>query len=234
MEDKQIAAIVLGVVLLSAIGGLALVLGPSTTGEISSYQKLPHYGGVSDQPDPHTQYLVIDEGVCKRVIERYTTFLSWVDHACQELNHGRQKREADCRYQAELEAETKCRPAPVFANIRPPEFLTGMVPVDPLGCASLAENYDFVLQQTLENSEAPKQTIAMVNPCTGKAEPAQRQSLNAAGPLREYARTAFVSGDVSGYVTGETDKPGELRYTRCTLGKARVIVSGVPVCNTLD
>jgi len=234
MEDRRPAVAVFAAILLIALGSIvAFFFSGTTTGSVSTYQQVQHVGGVQNQPDPHTQYITIDDGMCTLVQERYVTFLTRVDRLCQEMNHGRQKREADCRYQAELEAELKCRSAPVFENVRPPEYLTGMIPVDPLGCAVLAEEYDYVLLQTFERAGTPEQTIAMLNPCTDTAEAATRLSLDAEAPLREYVRTAFPDGSIMGNIAGEDDAPGKVRYVRCSDGTARVVVSGVPMCNTL-
>ncbi len=124
MESNNTVALLLGALLLVGVFGLVAMFNPSSVGLVSAYQHVQHTGGVEEQPDPHTQYITIDEGVCNLATQRYTTFLTWVDHQCQELNHGRQSREASCRYHGELDAEVICRPAPVFENVRPPQYLT--------------------------------------------------------------------------------------------------------------
>lgn len=235
MEDTRNTAIVLGAVLLLAAGAIAaFFLTPGTTGQISAYQQMPHQGGVENVPDPHTQYITFDESLCNLVLTRYATFYTWVNHQCKELNWGRQKRQADCRYDAELKAETMCRPAPVFANVRPPRFVTGEVAVDPLGCAGLAENYDVILQSTFARAGTRAQTIAMVNPCTSAAEAATRHELSPEAPLRDYIRTFFANNDVTGMIAGDETGHGEVRYVRCNDGRARVRVSGTPICDTLS
>jgi hypothetical protein len=218
------------VVLMAAAGVVVFFSSPASTGSVTTYQPVPLQGGVQNRPDPGTQYLRIEAPMCEQDL---VTILTWIDFACEKANPGRVRRKADCRYKAELDLNLKCRTAPVFANIRPPRYITGEVAVDPLSCAVLAENYDFVLQQTLARSQTPQQTIAMINPCTDTAGAAMRQTLLAEAPLREYVRTAFPDGSVAGSIAGEEDRAGQVRYVRCADGTARVVVSGVPVCNTL-
>jgi hypothetical protein len=232
MDPKVNGRLFLSAIALIAVVGIIMSMHVSTTGQVSAYQHIPHSGGVQDQPDPHTLYIQIDEGVCQLVQERYTTFLTFAEKRCREMNPGRASREASCRYHAELDAEIICRPAPVFESFAPPKYLTGEVAVDPLGCAALAENYDIVVQNTL--NDAPKQTVGIVNPCTGGVEAAVRQVFSPSGPLREYSRAAFAGGDVAGSVSSESTGDSNVRYVRCAAGAARVIVSGVSVCNTLS
>lgn len=233
MENKPAVTVFAAILFIAAAGLVAFWINPGLTGSVTTYRQLPLFGGAQDLPDPHVQYFPIDEGVCKLVRERYTTFLTRVERRCDELNPGRPKNQGLCRYQAELDADILCRPAPIFENIRPPQYITGEVAVDPLSCASLAENYDLILQQTLERADAPRQTIAMINPCSDRTEAATRQQLDVAAPLRQYARAVFPDGDVLGSTSDEANEQGEVRYVRCANGVARVIVSGVSVCNTL-
>jgi hypothetical protein len=227
-------SVVFAAILLLALGGVGLAaMRGDLTGQVSTYQQIPYIGGVQSAPDPHTQYFIIGDGFCDKYITNPAGALRLIDRQCQELNHGRQKREGDCRYQAELEAELTCRPAPVFSTMEQPRYLTGMVATDPLSCAGTAENYDIVLRQAFERAKTPLQTIAVINPCTAQAEAANRQTLAVDAPLREYVRTAFVDGDVMGHIAGDEDVQGQVRYVRCNAGQARVIVSGVPVCNSL-
>jgi hypothetical protein len=233
MDAHRWISVGLGLLALVVIGGFVSFFSPpSITAGVSTYQQVPLFGGVQNVPDPHTQYLVIDEGACSLYRNRPTTFLTFVDEHCRVLNPGRQRREADCRYRAELEAETRCRPAPVFSNVQPPEFLTGAVAVDPLSCAGLGENYDFIVGRSVASAKV--QTIAMVNPCTGKAEVAARQEFVGDVPLRTYRRSIFESGDVLGDVVEPSGLQSDVHYVRCIGGSARVVVRGVPVCNTLD
>ena len=246
MEEKHVAVLVLGAIVMIAMSGVAFfVTSPEFTGSVSTlqqmgagrthgaYSPLVLGGGVRNQPDPHTQFINVDDGVCKLYLKKPVTFLTWVNHQCRELNWGRQKREADCRYQAEIDAEIICRQVPVFANVQAPQYITGEVPANPLACASLAENYDFVLQQTMSRERPPLQTIAVIDPCTGVAGTATRMNTKDRPPVRSYTRTSFPNRDVMGEIIGASNELGQVRYLLCTDGRARVIVSGVPVCNTL-
>ncbi len=233
MENQRILGSVLSAAaMLSFIAIIIALAPPSSTGGVTTYRELPLYGGVQDRPDRGVQYLTIDPGLCYLYVTRPATFFAKVDRLCQENNHGRQKNEAMCRRQADLDAQGKCitgpwRPGTLTGRV------TGMIPVDPLSCAELAANYDAVVQQTLDVFESPQQTIAMVNPCSGGAGVATRSVAAPEGPLREYARVAFPTGDVTGSVAGE-DAEGDVRYVHCADGSARVVVSGVAVCNTMD
>ncbi len=233
MEEQHSTALVLSLISLIAVSGVIVFFSsPELTGS-STYQPIPLAGGVKGQPDPHTQYINIDDGVCRLYVAKPVTFITWMDHECKELNHGRQKREGDCRYQAQLEVDLKCRRAPVFENLQPPQYITGQVPVDPVSCSTLAANYDNILLQTSARERPPLQTISLINPCTGSAEAATRQAWTAIAPLRDHVRTVFSKGDTMGYVDGETNAQGNIKYVNCVNGASLVIVSGVPVCNTI-
>ena len=234
MADYRAMTVVLAAVLLLALGGIALVtFSPSYTGGVSAYQQVHGFGSIENAPDPHTQYIAFDEGVCSLVQQRPVTFRTWVDRQCETLNPGRQKRKGDCAYQAMLQGATICRAAPVFGNILPPQYLTGKVAANPLECAGLADQYDGVLQQTFDRAETPGQTVALINPCSGAEETAIRQTYSPESPLREYSRAAFDSGDIAGSITGDENGQGEVIYVRCVTGTARVTVSGTPMCNSM-
>lgn len=123
MEDNRVIVLVFCLVLLVAAGGIVMVLSSSSTGMASIYQKLPGPGGVENQPDPGTGYVLVDEGVCRLAQERYNSFLTFVQLQCKRMNPGRLKREGDCRYQAQLDAQLKCLSAPVFQNVQQPQML---------------------------------------------------------------------------------------------------------------
>jgi hypothetical protein len=234
MGENRLGLFLLGAVLLIALAGVFTALLPAFTGQVSAYQQLrpfPEIGGVAKTPDPHTQYIVFDEGLCKRVDRQDVAFENWVIENCARLNPGRQKRKGDCIHDALVRAATECTPAPVFENIRPPVMLTGRIVVNPLDCANLAKNYDIIVQQTAESSFA--QTIALINPCTGSAGTAARQSISLDYPPRDFVRAAFASGDLAGHVTSQENTQGNVQYVRCIDGSARVIVSGTILCNTL-
>jgi hypothetical protein len=233
-QNRAMTMIFAGVLLLALTGVMFSSFSPDITGQVSTYQQVPLQGGVQNQPDPGTQYYVLNEGFCKRYATNPAGAIRSIDRACQELNHGRQSREAACRYQAQRDAELDCRPAPVFGNVQQPMYLTGMVTNDPLGCANLAGNYDSVIQQTLERAETPAQTVPLLNPCTHEVAAASRQMFEADAPLRTYARASFADGSFTGYVQDEGDAEGDVRYVSCPDGTGRVFVSGTSVCNTLE
>jgi hypothetical protein len=142
MEDKHVIALVLGFVLLVAIGGLAIVFSSSSTGMLSmdqysagytqisnpattqqpAYQQMPGLT-ITNQPSPHTQLMPIDDVICALAQQRPATFETFVWRQCKYLNPGRQSREGECAYQAKLDAQTKCLAAPVFQNIQQPTTL---------------------------------------------------------------------------------------------------------------
>lgn len=236
METKHIHATMLCAVLLIAAAGVVLFFKSSATGEYAVYPSFgPAYGGASEFPDPHTQFITFDEGVCRIYREQPGMFENWVfNKACPNLNPGRQARKGDCYHDALVRAATECRALPVYtAALQPPQFLTGQITADPLQCAALAENYDVVITSTAEAAGVPLQTVAMVNPCSGTAQPAVRLDYNPGTPMSQYIRTAFQDNDVAGFIVGGEDQQGEVQYVRCNDGTARVSVSGVPICNTL-
>lgn len=241
MDNQRILSSVLPAIAVLAFLTIIIALAPpSSTGGVTTYREVPLIGGVKERPDSHVQYVRIDPGLCYLYGMRPATFYAKVDHLCQESNQGRQKNEALCRRQAELDAQGQCitgpwRPGGITDRTVDSEGrVTGMVVVDPLACADLAENYDAIVQQTV-HEEAHPQTIALANPCTNAAEVATRTAWSPESPLREYARVVFQGGDVTGSVRGgEEDQAGDVRYVRCANGEARVSVSGVAICNTLS
>ena len=122
MEEKNIILTILGAVLLVAVGGMAIVFSSSSTGMYSIY---PQTAGnqIVDMPDPHTQTIAMDEGVCQLARARPATFETFAQRQCDYLNPGRASRQGDCMYQAKLDAQTQCISAPVFANIQQPSYL---------------------------------------------------------------------------------------------------------------
>ncbi len=240
MNNQRILGSVLPAVAVLAFLMIMIALAPpSPTGGVTTYREVPLIGGVKERPDPHVQYVRIDPGLCYLSVTRPATFYTRIDSICQESNHGRQKNEAMCRRQAELDAQGQCitgpwRPGSITGSVDSEGRVTGMITVNPLACADLAEDYDAVVQQTV-SEVAPPQTIAMINPCTSAAEVATRTAWNPESPLQEYVRVAFQGGDVAGSVRGgEEDQTGDVRYVRCVNGEVRVSVSGVAVCNTLS
>lgn len=229
MEDRHVSAMLMGFVFILALSGVVVVLKSGVTGHVATYQQNPHYGGTAGNPDPGTWYVHADESWCQMDI---TGVLGLVERLCRKGNPGRVQKEHFCRLHAEQYYIHLCTPAPSFGDTTP-RYITGEVSLDPLGCASLAGDYDVVLQQTFERSRIPAQTIAMMNPCTDVVEAATRYSMASEYPMREFARTAFADGSVLGHSIGDENAPGNVRYVRCSDGTARVIVSGVPVCNTL-
>ncbi len=123
MEERSIVLMILGAVLLVAVSGLVVTLTSSTTGMYMVYPPLPLEGGVANEPDPDTQYMVVDDGVCALAQKSQATFLSFVQRQCRTMNPGRVKREADCRYRAMLDAQRYCFSAPVFETLQQPQFL---------------------------------------------------------------------------------------------------------------
>ncbi len=123
MEERNIVLMILGAVLLVAFVGMVVIFTSSTTGMYMIYPPLPMEGGIVNEPDPGTQYMVVDEGVCALARSSYSTFLSFVQRQCRTMNPGRQKREGDCRYQAQLDAQINCVSAPVFQTLQQPQFL---------------------------------------------------------------------------------------------------------------
>lgn len=237
METKHIHAVMLAAVLLIAAAGVVVFFKSSATGEYAVYPSLGgQYGGANEFPDPHTQFITFDEGVCRIYREQPQMFELWVlEKECRELNHGRQARKADCYHDALVRAATECRAYGVTTSlsVSVPAFLTGQITADSLQCASLAENYDVVVTSTAESANTPQQTVAMVDPCTGTAQAATRLDYNPGAPMREYVRTAFAGNDVAGFIEGDESGQGEVRYVRCNDGTAKVVVSNVPICNTL-
>ena len=235
MEDKHIHAVMLAVVLLIAAAGVVVFFKTSPTGEYAVYPSIGGgYGGATEFPDPHTQFITFDEGVCRIYREQPQMFELWVmQKECRNLNPGRQARKGDCYHDALVRAATECRAYPVTTSLQLPQFLTGQITADPLQCASLAENYDVVIEQTAESSGASKQTVAIVNPCTGAAEAATRTVYTPGAPMPQYVRTAFAGNDVAGFISGDENGQGEVRYVRCNTGVAKVVVSNVPICDTM-
>jgi hypothetical protein len=140
MEDKHVMALILGFVLLVAVGGLAIVFSSSSTGMFSMAQRgdtqisddptaqhpvYPQLPGntIINQPSPHTQLMPIDDVICALAQQRPATFETFVWRQCKYLNPGRQSREGECAYQAKLDAQTKCLAAPVFQNLQQPTTL---------------------------------------------------------------------------------------------------------------
>ncbi|MEM2916149.1 MAG: hypothetical protein QXT19_02220 [Candidatus Woesearchaeota archaeon] len=123
MEERGIVLMILGVVLLVAVAGLVITLTASTTGMYMVYPPLPLEGGIVNMPDPDTQYMVVDEGVCTLARKSPSTFLSFVQRQCRTMNPGRAKREGDCHYKAMLDAQLYCFSAPVFQTMQQPQFL---------------------------------------------------------------------------------------------------------------
>ena len=238
MEDKKILTTVWPVAALLLFAGLIIVLAPpSNTGMYgATYQPLGN--GVQNAPDPNTQYVSIDTGLCYLFVSRPGTFFSKVSSLCREANPGRAQKEAFCRRRAEIDASMKCITGPwgpggySEGGVLEPS-VTGMVPVDPLGCARLAEQYDIVIMQTLGRAQPPKQNTAMINPCTGQAEVAERSSYSPNAPMRDYSRVNFISGAILGSVNSIEGQQGDVNYVLCADGTARVTVASVSVCNTL-
>ncbi len=123
MEDKSVMLVILGAVLIVAVGGMIVTFSAAKTGMYMIYPPLPTEGGIVNEPDPDTQYMVVDAGVCALAQKSHSTFLSFVQRQCRTMNPGRAKREGDCRYQAQLDAQINCLSAPVFENLQQPQFL---------------------------------------------------------------------------------------------------------------
>ncbi len=122
MEEKNIILTILGAVLLVAVGGIAIVFSSSSTGMYSVYPQSPG-NQIVDMPDPHTQIIPIDDGVCQLARTRPATFDTFVQRQCDYLNPGRASRQGDCMYQSKLAVQTECLSSPVFANIQQASFL---------------------------------------------------------------------------------------------------------------
>jgi hypothetical protein len=236
MNDKRVATAILSAVLVIAAAGVVVFFKSSATGEYAVYPNIGgQYGGVGNNPDPHTQYITFDDGVCRMYREQPQMFENWVlAKQCPLLNPGRQARKGYCYNDALVRAAVECRASPVQTVLQPPQFLTGQVTADPLQCASLAENYDSVISQTMDVSGTEKQTISAIDPCSGANVAAQRQEYIVSIPMTDYIRTVFPGNDLSGRIAGDASGQGEVRYIRCNDGTARVIVSNVPICNTLS
>jgi len=115
MEDNRVMAMILGLVLLTAVAGLVVSLSSSNTGMYSVYPQLPG-NEVINQPDPDTQYVVLDVGLCNIVRNNYASFMSFVQRQCTKLNPGRITGMADCRYKAQLDAQLQCLSIPMYVN----------------------------------------------------------------------------------------------------------------------
>ncbi len=230
MEDRHVSAMLMGFVFILALSGVVVVLKSGATGNVAAYQQYPHWGGVGETPDPSTWYVHAEDGWCQMDINGV---MGLIERLCRKGNPGRAQKEGLCRRHAEADFVHACTPAASWESWGPPQYITGEVAIDPLGCASLAGDYDVVLQQTFEHSNVPAQTIAMVNPCSDVVEAATRYGMAGEYPMREFMRTQFSDGSVIGHSIGDENAPGSVRYVRCSDGTARVIVSGVPVCNTL-
>jgi hypothetical protein len=122
MEDKSVIAMILGFVLLVAICGLVISFSPSSVGMYSVYPQAQG-ADITNYPDPHTQFVPIDDSICVLAQQRPATFESFIALQCKSLNPGRQARQGYCQYQAKLDAQLKCLSAPVFQNIEQPQNL---------------------------------------------------------------------------------------------------------------
>ncbi len=123
MEDRNIVLTVIGVVLVVAVAGVAVTFTNSSTGMYMIYPPFPTEGGIANAPDPGTQYIAIDDGMCVLALQRPATFETFVQRQCGYLNPGRQTNKADCMHTAKLESQLKCTMAPVFENIQQPQVL---------------------------------------------------------------------------------------------------------------
>lgn len=218
MTFRNIVSVLAGIAAFLVIGGMFSLL-PSATGRVSAYQRPATGQWVIKSPDPGTRYINVDEGVCVLYLTRPTTFYGWVSRHCQDTNMGRPKSEADCRRQAELDAKVFCTPETGVTGV-----VTGMIAVDSESCAGLAGKYDGVVEK--EVSVAVSKPTAMINPCNGRAEVSARKTSILEMPERVFERNVFPDGDVVG-------KSEDVSYALCVDGNARVVVSGVVMCDDL-
>lgn len=225
--------VVLGSVSLISLIGLFWALSPQMTANVSAVQQWPHVGGTLGV-DRNCQYFSVD---CEVVRQRPVTFETLLRKWCEKSNAHSLSCSAKCIEQGLRDAQYSCPAASPYLRLlqqlAPQSMATGQVPVDPLGCARLAGEYDFVIEKTLDTEGVLSRSVTTINPCTGVVESAQNRVGAREQPYRVHARNAFGTGDVYGSVTGRLPGQGVIDYVLCSDGRARVTVSGVNVCNTL-
>ena|GEM_PF-5522906 len=105
-------------------------------------------------------------------------------------------------------------------------------------CVQFAQDFDRVVQNTLFMAQGEKRYSRAYevreNPCTGKKQEGILEAIKQTPPLESYHRFAWIN-DVYGYQGSPEPKVGAIQYWLCSDDeRARVVMSGVEVCNTFD
>lgn len=224
--------VILSIFMAIALIGVFTIVKPSVTGNISTLQKWPAIGGIENKVDRQCQYFSID---CELVQQRPMTFETLLWTRCEAMNRHSKSCMAKCIEQGLREAEFQCPAASPYLSVLKdlaPTMATGQIAVDANSCARTADEYDFVLQKTLDTADIPLRDATALNPCTGQKQRALTQVMTTETPFRVQSRVLF-DNDVFGSISGKVPGQGDIIFARCSDGRAKLSVSGVDVCNTI-